>query len=405
MPNSRKLTEDLQKRGESRRKRWKSVKFATNVVNALQQSVKSRKSETRSKSYKPKSEAIRKSGWRVRPSEMPKLDRRPSVMGPIDVNIAHMVLPSDLISQPSYETQTSQLSSTEHLTGQDFMLDRAGIQAKWNPSIRDMLQKLRKEPTYVSRSTNFTEDQLIKIKIYIRNWINSSVFSRAKIYVKILVVDFMNLYYFLKKNKNISDYWKIYNIIEFMIRNLMNSDGYNRIIICVQINKIDEPGFKELLLRLYKFLGNQVDSVLVLPAINKGTMDDFFVMLSDQLLEQTGHSKGSGFFVNDNYKDFTRQLWYKIPIVTIYDELMISSGLNEFIQSYTQDQRYNTLDRIVYIPHSTPRASSIPSTSRPYSMPFDPHSGRYHSGRSHRGMSHSGGRRTIKHKKKQKSKL
>jgi hypothetical protein len=125
-------------------------------------------------------------------------------------------------------------------------------------------------------------------------------------------------------------------------------------------------------------------------------MDDFFVMLSDQLLEQTGHSKGSGFFVNDNYKDFTRQLWYKIPIVTIYDELMISSGLNEFIQSYTKDQRYITLDRIVYIPHSTPR---------PYGLPFDPYSGRSHRGMSHMGMSHSGGRRTIKHKKKQKSKL
>jgi hypothetical protein len=381
---------------------------------------------------------------------MPKLDRRPSLMGPIDVNIAHMVLPSDLISQPSYETLTSQLSSAEHITGQNYILDRAGIQAKWDPDIRDMLQKLRKEPTYVSRSTNFTEDQLIKIKNYIRNWINSSVFSRAKMYVKILVVDFMNLYYFLKKNKNISDYWKIYNIIEFMFRNLMNSDGYNRIIICVQNNQIDEPGFKELLLRLYTFLGNQVDSVLVLPAINKGTMDDFFVMLSDESLEQTGHAKGSGFFVNDNYKDFTRQLWYKIPIVTIYDELMISSELNEFIQSYTKDQRYSTLDRIVYIPHSTPKASGIPSTSRssgipstsrssgipstsrpyslhstsmvyglpstsgssgipstsrPYGLPFDPHSGRSHSGRSHSGRSHRGGRRTIKHKKNQKSKL
>jgi len=408
MPNSRKHIKDHAERCEYRRKKWQlaeqSVKKVTDVVKLLKDNVESRKSNNKSKSYKPKSEAIRKSGWRVRQSEMPKLDRRPSVMGPIDVNIAHMVLPSYLISQPSYETQTSQLTTAEHLTGLDYMLDSAGIQSKWNPSIRDLQIKLRKEPTYVGRSTNFTEDQLMKITNYIRNWINSSVFSRAKIYVKILVVDFMNLYYFLKKNKNISDYWKIYNIIEFMFRNLMNSDGYNRIIICVQNNQIDEPGFIELLLRLYTFLGSRADSVLVLPAINKGTMDDFFVMLSHELLEQTGHANGSGFFANDNYTDFTSQIRYKIPIVTIYNELIISSRLNDFIQSYTKDQR-TILDNIVYIPHSTPRASSIPSTSMSYGLPFDPHRGMYHMGMSHRGMSHSGGRRTIKHKKKQKSKL
>jgi hypothetical protein len=383
MPNTPKLKEHSAKLTKSRKERWKSaklVKFATSVVKALQQSDKSRNSETKSTPYKPSREAIARTGWRVRPSVLPVIIRRPSVMGPIDANIAHMVLPRDLISQPSYETQTNQLTTAEQLDGHDYMLDSAGIQPKWNPSIRDLSEKLRKEPTYVSRSTNYTIQQLIDIKNYIRNWINSRVFS--KIYFKILVVDFMNLYYFLKHDKHISDYSKIYNIIEFMLRNLMNYDGYNRIIICVQNNQIDEPGFIELLLRLYTFLGSRAKSVLVLPAINRGTMDDFFVMLSNQILEQTGHAKGSGFFVNDNYKDFTRHLWYKIPITTIYEELLISSRLNEFIHRNISEQRI-ILDNIVYIPHSTAMS---------YRLLYEPHSGR----------SRGGGRRTIKHKKNRK---
>jgi hypothetical protein len=421
MPNSRKPTEDFTQRSKSRRKKWQlaeqAVKKVTDVVKFLKTSVESRKNNNKSKSYKPKSEAIARTGWRNRPSVMPVLIKRPSIMGPIDVNIEHMVLPRDLISQPSYETLTSQLTTAEQLIGQNYMLGIAGIQSQWDPDIRELLNKLRKEPSYVSRSTNFTPEQLIKIINHIISWINSPEYSHPKIprseiprseiprseipRSKILIVDFMNLYYFLKYDKNISDKWKIYNIIEFMLKNLMNSDGYNRIIICVQSNKIDDHGFVELLLRLYTFLKRRRDSVLVLPAINKGAMDDFYVVLCSELLELTEHDYGAGFFVNDNYKDFTRKLLFRISITERYDELIRITELNEFIQGYTQAQRLDTLNGIVYIPHSTPRA---------YSMPFDPRSGMSHSGWSHSGMSHSGryhsgGRRTIKHKKKQKSKL
>ena len=314
---------------------------------------------------------------------MPAIVRFPSVMGPIDDNIIHMFLPYHLIPQASYDTVTSQLTTAEELYGLDFMLDSAGIRTRWKPSIKDMFEKQRKEPTYISRSTGFTVKRLKGIIEYIKTWINSAPISGNKI----LVLDFMNLFFFVKKDLGITDETQIYNIIEFMLKKLMKSDGYTRIIICVQNHQIKEYGFKQLLLKLEQFLESQ-NSVLVLPSINKATMDDFFVVLCSELLEQTNHAGGAGFFVNDNYRDFTTKIWHKISITTIYDE--IKQLVRDFIVRSTLEQR-TILDGIVY------------DRSMSYARPSDSYWGAHaSSSRSHPYSMRRGGRRTIKHKKGRK---
>ena len=406
-----KILNDIQTRSKSR-KNWqkakKSVKLVSDVVASLRQIVKSRQRvKSRQKSRimleprQPKKEAIIDTGWRTRETKMPPVVRLPSVMGTIDEDIMHMFLPLDLIPQASYDTLTSQLTNAEQLDGMDFMLDSAGIITRWYPSIKEMFDKQLKEPTYISRSTGFTVEQLRGIMKYIKIWINRPSISGNKI----LVLDFMNLYFFVKKDLGITDDEKIYNIIEFMLKNLMNSDGYTRIIICVQNHQIKETGFKQLLRRLDQFLGSQ-NSVLVLPAINKTTMDDFFVVLCSELLEGTKQADHAGFFVNDNYKDFTTKVWHKISITTIYTEL--ERSVLDFIARSTLEQKY-MLDRIVY------------DWSMPYDRPYDPYgkgpvsssrwgpvssSRRGHVSSSRRGhvssSRHWGGQGTIKHKKSRK---
>ena len=363
-----KIRNDIQTRSKARKNTWqkaiKYVKTTAKVVKSLKPIVKSRqKSRPKLEPRQPKKEAILYTGWKTRETIMPPVVKSPSVMGTIDGDIMHMFLPFDLIPQASYDALTSQLTNAEQLDGMDFMLNSAGIITRWKPSIREMFDKQLKEPTYISRSTGFTVEQLLGIIEYIKTWINRPSISGNKI----LVLDFMNLYFFVKKDLGITDDEKIYNIIEFMLKNLMNSDGYTRIIICVQNHQIKETGFKQLLRRLDQFLGS-LNSVFVLPAINKATMDDFFVVLCSELLEETKQADHAGFFVNDNYKDFTTKIWHKIPITTIYTE--IEGSVRDFIARSTLEQK-SMLDRIVYDwsmpyyrPYGSHRRGPVPSSRR-----------------------------------------
>lgn len=436
MTNVRKLMtkfkEHSKSRGKSHINTWqsaiKSVKTRAEVVKLLKSSVKSRQESTsKSTSVKLKRRWIKDSGWLVRNTKN-LFVKMPSFNGTIAERIKHMVLPERLIPQAIYDTETSTLSDEESLLLFESMLTNVGIRTTWRPSIEELENKKKKERSYLARSIEFTQDQLSGIKDHIINWITNSDVD------KLLVVDFMNLFGFIKKNLGITEKEKIYNIIELMLKNLIHSDGFNRIIICVQNNQLKQPGFIELLLNLEQVLGSRTNSILVLPAINRSSMDDFFVILCSELLEGLGErAKKAGYLADDKYSDYITRVWYKIGVTQLYNELKSLVDSFKMLSSTEQRNMLMTSERkwLVsdwYNPYSRPYGpaygsvysrSASPPDSGPYGMhditrdsrrdgpsmsyarPYDSsRRGHASSSRSHPHSMSRGGRRTIKHKKK-----
>lgn len=244
---------------------------------------------------------------------------------------------------------------------------------------------------------NLLKKQLRDIKDYITYWITNSDVD------KVLVVDFMNLFGVMKRTLGITDKKKIYNIIELMLKNLIHSDGFNRIIICVQYNQLEKSEFIELLLHLEQFLGSRPKSILVLPAINRSSMDDFFVILCSEILEGLKeHAARAGYLADDKYSDYMTKIWYKIGVTQLYTELkpfverfkMLSSTdqhntLMGSMREWLVLDSYNLYSRPAYSRHDGPSMS--------YALPYaSPWRGPISSSRRR------GGQGTIKHKKSRK---
>lgn len=424
----KKIQDDYLTRSKSRKDSWqsatKSVKTTADVVKLLKLSVKSRQESTsKSTPDKPKRGWIKRSGWLGRKIKNLVI-KMPSFNGPIAERIKHMVLPVRLIPQATFQTETSTLSDEESLLLFASMLKKVGIRTTWRPSIEELENKKNKEHSYLARSIEFTEDKLSGIKDYITNWITNSAVD------KLLVVDFMNLFGFIKNILGITEKKKIYNIIELMLKNLIHSDGFNRIIICVQNNQLEKPEFIELLSNLeqfLQFLGSRPNSILVLPAINRSSMDDFFVILCSEILEGIKErADRAGYLADDQYLDYITRVWYKIGVTQLYNELQ--SLVDSFKMLSSTDQRnmlmgserkwlvsdwYNPYSRLYSRPAYGPSygpaysRSAIPPDSGPYGthdrsrdsrrdgpLPYDSHwRGDASSSR------HMGGQGTIKHKK------
>lgn len=260
--------------------------------------------------------------WRDRP---PVPTRQISLAPTIPDSIVDMFLDIKLIPQSTEELRHQELTPNESINVLNYMMETIGSDIRWDPDLLSLNAKLRSEPNYAARTGDFTIDKLRSLINLLNKWINDSLFTRRV--NKILVVDFMNLFYFGPIASIKPDTIK-YKIIEYMLKRLILEDGYNRIIICVQNNELLKSEFTELMIKLHQFFGYIPKTVLIMPGHNRSSMDDFFVVLCCALLKKVNLLIKSGVLTGDMYADFVKEQMFKIFIKIYYEK--IESDIQDF---------------------------------------------------------------------------